>query len=697
MSRSQGAANQGWPPRHPPGEADPRAQGRPAPQAPQGHAPQGQGGRGQAPVYDQQQYGAAGYTPQHQPYADPHSGYADPQGAPSYGGQQGYHYPQDQHPAQPPQYQPAQPQQHHQQPVQRQAPAASAQPQYAQPQQQAPRAPQPAPTHRQQPQTQPPQYAPPRQAQPQPQSAQPPVNRQGLSSLDSARAAQQPVHDFNNFPRTQPPQAQPPQYAQSREQVPPQQQNGRAAPAQPQYAQPAPVHPSQSGRQSQPPAYNVPNADLGARGGDGYGRDAGQYGAGLEPPAPAYQHAPSYDQWPPAQQQQRPSLDAFGQNQNHLASAYPGVAADYAATAGGDYALSNGAGADPYGDPLQTDWGISGAAGYGDPAIDPQGFDHQGGYAGYDQQHGGALEPATYNAADELNGYEAEEPRRASWAMRIAGALVVAIGLGYGLAQAYQAVVGGPVDNGAPPVIASDDTPAKERPSDPGGRQFSHTDSKVLGRLEQIEGGDGGLHESDQANGTRKVSTLVVGRDGSIMPPADDVPDTPVSVPGMMVVDAFGTGNSPTAQMPRQPEPQDHTPPARPTVNVKSTRVIPATTASVEEEEPAPPRRQTVAAAPPATSAPRAPTGANGYVVVLSSVPASGSSRLDALRKFADMQQQYGPVLANKTPDVRETTLAGKGAYHRLLVGPPGSKNQANELCIQLKASGYNDCWVTAY
>ena len=88
---------------------------------------------------------------------------------------------------------------------------------------------------------------------------------------------------------------------------------------------------------------------------------------------------------------------------------------------------------------------------------------------------------------------------------------------------------------------------------------------------------------------------------------------------------------------------------------------------------------------------------ASTTLVVLASVPASGSSRLDALRKFADLQQQYGMVLANKTPDVRETTLAGKGPYHRLLVGPPGSRSQANELCTQLKASGYKDCWVTAY
>ncbi len=45
-----------------------------------------------------------------------------------------------------------------------------------------------------------PQYAPPQAPAP----AAPPVNRQGLSSLDSARNAQ-PTQDFDNYPRTQPP------------------------------------------------------------------------------------------------------------------------------------------------------------------------------------------------------------------------------------------------------------------------------------------------------------------------------------------------------------------------------------------------------------------------------------------------------------------------------------------------------------
>jgi hypothetical protein len=82
---------------------------------------------------------------------------------------------------------------------------------------------------------------------------------------------------------------------------------------------------------------------------------------------------------------------------------------------------------------------------------------------------------------------------------------------------------------------------------------------------------------------------------------------------------------------------------------------------------------------------------------VLASVPASGDSRLSALRKFADMQQKYGAVLQNKTPDVQEANLGERGIYHRLLVGPPGSRAQASTLCSNLKTAGYKDCWVTAY
>ena len=508
-----------------------------------------------------------------------------------------------------------------------------------------------------------PQYAPPQAP------AAAPVNRQGLSSLDSARNAA-PTQDFDNHPRTQPPA-----YAQQARQAPLQQR-------------------------PQPPqrANLAPPVDDPIQAAGGY-RQMPPQGAPQYAPRPAQQRAPdanygappSYDQWPaPA------AHDPYGQ---HL----PGDAAFPA--------NSN----QPHVDPLQqADWAMPAAA-YGDPSLDQQSYGR--GQHGYDQQHGGALEP-TYNQ-DDAGAYEAEEPRRGSWTMRIAGAVVVAIGLGYGLAQAYKVVLGAPTD-GATPVVSSDATPAKEKPLDPGGKQFSHTDSKVLGRLgdggaPSSEEHSGGLSESDSSNGARKVSTLVVGRDGSIAPPEDAAePAAPpaqepsVSVPGLTVVDAFGSAAQapPQRAAPAQPaheaDPVVVNPPAKARVNVKSTKVIPASTASLAEEEqaaPVAPKKQKVAVAAPTTTDESATSasGANGYVVVLASVPASGNSRLDALKKFADMQQQYGAVLANKTPDVRETTLAGKGAYHRLLVGPPSSRSQASELCTQLKASGYKDCWVTAY
>jgi hypothetical protein len=139
----------------------------------------------------------------------------------------------------------------------------------------------------------------------------------------------------------------------------------------------------------------------------------------------------------------------------------------------------------------------------------------------------------------------------------------------------------------------------------------------------------------------------------------------------------------------------------------KPAPVEPVVLTTMSESSPAPerttaalaPPKETAAipSRPPPAAAPAVSSGSNGYVVVLASVPVSGQSRLSALRKFADMQEKYGAVLQNKTPDVQEANLGEKGSYHRLLVGPPGSRAQASSLCSDLKTAGYKDCWVTAY
>jgi hypothetical protein len=123
--------------------------------------------------------------------------------------------------------------------------------------------------------------------------------------------------------------------------------------------------------------------------------------------------------------------------------------------------------------------------------------------------------------------------------------------------------------------------------------------------------------------------------------------------------------------------------------------------AEPDDEAPAapPPLKRSIAVPPPPT-APRAPTARTastglGYVAVLFTEKTS----MDALKKFADMQQKYTDVLVDKTPDVQEADLSdrGLGTQYRLVVGPPGSRNAASGVCAQLKSAGYSGCWVKEY
>lgn len=365
-------------------------------------------------------------------------------------------------------------------------------------------------------------------------------------------------------------------------------------------------------------------------------------------------------------------------------------------------------------------------------------------YAGDAQARGGQLEP-TYQH-EEGADYEIEEPKRGrSWGL-IAAALVGAIAVGAGMTYGYRMVTG-PGSSSATPVIKNSGAPSKVKPAEPGGKQFAHTDSKIMGRLNDQTGGASmaaaptpsaapvSTPSDADPSGARKVQTMVIGRDGAIVPsaPAPEAPPRvaaasaqPIAVPGMTIVDGFGgrppsaslaDSASPAAAVPPAPPvaarpvvvspppiaapPPAAAAPARPTVVARAApqpaeadaaSLAPA--AAPKVAVPKKPPAQAVAAAPAAAAA---PTGGNGYVAVLASVPASQKSSLDALKQFADMQQKYSSALANKTPEVREANLGDKGIYHRLLVGPPGSREQAGQLCTQLKASGYGSCWVTAY
>jgi SPOR domain len=300
---------------------------------------------------------------------------------------------------------------------------------------------------------------------------------------------------------------------------------------------------------------------------------------------------------------------------------------------------------------------------------------------------------ADYNDHDDHDEYD-EPPRRTRYGL-IAASLIGAIAAGGGLAYAYKFYVAPPSQMAAAPVIKSGTGPVKVKPADPGGTKFANTDSKMMEQLSNSQ--------SSASDGPRAVRTIPVERDGSIrdlVPPAQtgSVNAGPVAaqpVPGMMVV------MPPRAEPPPAAAPVAVQPPpaAKPRV-VAAAAPPPAPAVDETAAAPPPPPAKKVAVKKPvppsAVGGP--PTGANGFVAVLASVPASGNSRMQAMQQFADLQQKFGGVLGAKAPDVIEANLGEKGTYHRLVVGPPASRDAATSVCSQLKAAGYTaDCWVTGF
>jgi hypothetical protein len=392
---------------------------------------------------------------------------------------------------------------------------------------------------------------------------------------------------------------------------------------------------------------------------------------------------------------------------------------------GWPHAAPQGHGHEPHWDPHEQPghWQAQPAGAY--PA---HGQQLDGGHGGYGEAyrhqdqidaHGGAP-PHSY----ETEPLETGEERRGPGTLVIVGALVGAIFVGGGLAYGYKMLGGGTKTK--PPVIKADGQPVRTRPAEPGGKSIEHTDKKVLDRLAGNEPPVPTSLKSTEADGPRKVSTttIVVNRDGTVAPQVGQPAPPPIAassgVPGL-VIDGLGpppgppaTAAPPRAQLPPPPAVRPALPPppsAAPAVRNPPPKVadlpLPKVKpAEASERQPVPKRapvrddliaQKSAVGAAPAVAAPvkkaAAAGGASGYVAVL----ASKRNRQEALNSFADLFQQYPGELAGRTPDVREVNLGAKGIWYRLIVGPPSSRQAANDLCLKLKERGYKDCWPVTY
>lgn len=68
-----------------------------------------------------------------------------------------------------------------------------------------------------------------------------------------------------------------------------------------------------------------------------------------------------------------------------------------------------------------------------------------------------------------------------------------------------------------------------------------------------------------------------------------------------------------------------------------------------------------------------------------------------ALDAFTELRERYPNVLAKRKVEAQPIEIADKGVWHRLVVLPAGTRQNAVGVCDRLGAAGYDRCWVKTY
>ena len=272
----------------------------------------------------------------------------------------------------------------------------------------------------------------------------------------------------------------------------------------------------------------------------------------------------------------------------------------------------------------------------------------------------------------------------------VGSALLGAVALGGALAFAYKQSGGAMGEGAQPPVVQADSRPVKEAPQQASGKDFPHKNKLIYERLQNGDqpeaerivprqedvampampgsasmaapqpapGAPPQVATVDDPNaadgGARRVKTLVVRPDGSVMPPsAQPAPQqaapadaAPAPAPEQQMAAA-------EPAMPAMPTPQAAPPPVPVAAAAPAPAPAPApVAAAAPAPAPAPapvaadpqpvaaiPAKQKVAAADAAP----APAKPSQYVVQVG----SKQNQTEALATFADMQQKYPTLLAS--------------------------------------------------
>ena len=313
--------------------------------------------------------------------------------------------------------------------------------------------------------------------------------------------------------------------------------------------------------------------------------------------------------------------------------------------------------------------------------------------AGQDYQRDPAYpdDPYAYQGYDEE---PEEQPRKRGGMITVAAVLALAV-LGTGGAFAYRNFVGSP-RSGEPPIIKADNSPTKvvpaqaDAPKAPDRMMVGEGNEKLVPREETPV-------DVNARSGPRVVFPPL-NQNANPPPPASVTPNAgipPTPANGTLpnneprrVRTLSGKGDAADAGMPAGAPPKQAAPaqvaaPRNPPSQANASANAPlslapgAPAAAAQAEPPA-----RVAAVNPA--APAAAPASGGFVVQVS----SQKTEADAQASYKSLQSKFPTVLGSRSPLIKRADLGEKGVFYRATVGPFSTRDEAVQLCTNLKTAG---------
>lgn len=355
-------------------------------------------------------------------------------------------------------------------------------------------------------------------------------------------------------------------------------------------------------------------------------------------------------------------------------------------------------------------------------------------------------EPYGYDDDGNPIFYEPDEPKLKSnrSALMMVGAVLAVAVVGGAGAVGYKMMKPGGL-SGEPPLIKADTEPVKTTPK-PSGEEapapnkavYDRVDptagpkSKVVSREEQpvdlpsapaseprssdssriiLPSGPASVEPTapdTKGSEPRKVKTVAIRPTGAPdpiaqpqapQPPQQTASNDPIAEAartgqaprGSEFDNGIMAGDGPNLASTPNAAPAARSQPAPAARSVSTTPVKPAQPAPQQRTDPAQvaalnPRPATPTPAPTATTAP----SGGGFVVQVT----SQRSEADARAAYANLQKKFPQVLGPYKATIATATVADRGTYYRVRVGPFANGADASKVCGNLRAAG-GDCVVS--